>query len=136
MPNDKAGLGLLIIGGLALWGLSRAKPEEIREKIIPIFPPPKPPVIPPIKPLLTTKAEVERVTGERVVDVYDYNRLNPDNPIDITPQTTLVDSMITNPSGSIEKAMELATKTGTPTYIVSGGYFIDADGKYIKGVGW
>jgi len=51
MPNDKAGLGLLIIGGLVLWGLSRAKPEVVPPKVIPIFPPPKPP-IPPKLPVL------------------------------------------------------------------------------------
>ena len=40
MPNDKAGLGLLIIGGLVLWGISRVEPEkklERKYKEIPIL---------------------------------------------------------------------------------------------------
>ena len=54
----------------------------------------------------------------------------------IYPATTYTKSPVEVGNVFVEEAMSQAAATGIPTYIQKGGYYITAEGKWIKGVGW
>lgn len=124
------GAGVVVIAALVLVGMSAARKEEVPEEEE------KEEELAPPTGGYRTKAEIEAATGEEVVDVIDWNRLNPENPIGVSPETTFTGSPAVNFAGSVAEATYQAWETGKPTYIAAGGYFVDEDSKYIKGAGW
>lgn len=123
-------LGLIALIGFALVMIMTQKKAGLPAE------PAAPAIIPPVP---STKAELERATGEKVLDVYDWNRLNRMNPLLESKKFETIYTGISPAvdfSAAMASASAQAAKTGTPTYIIEGGYYVDSQGQYIKGVGW
>ncbi len=54
----------------------------------------------------------------------------------IYPQTTYTKSPVENFGAFIDEAAALAKRTGIPTYVAKGGYYVTEEQQYIKGAGW
>ena len=54
----------------------------------------------------------------------------------IWPETTYYGSPVENWTVFVEEATAQAQKTGWPTFVQKGGYYVTGGGQYVKGAGW
>ncbi len=137
--ENHTGRNLLVVGGVALggfllWQLLRGKQGPPADGWV---------IIPGLEGLLPG---LEGLLGERdtlpIVDPSGATLLSSGGPQagfpkpPIWPETTYHGSPVENWTVFVDEATAQAQKTGWPTFVQKGGYYVTGGGQYVKGAGW
>ncbi|MBA7565118.1 hypothetical protein ES708_06793 [subsurface metagenome] len=132
-------VGGVVLGGFLLWQLLRGEqgPPADGWEIIPGLPglpglpgPPGPPGLSPERDILP----IVDPSGATLLSSGGPQAGFPKPPI--WPETTYYGSPVENWTLFVDEATAQAQKTGWPTFVQKGGYYVTGGGQYVKGAGW